>query len=257
MEINHLVHPHSPPHQPAIVNAVAMAVAPGKLGLRCPDQGQFYVCEANSTEFVGCCLSDPCANGSGQCPEDELVPSSFSANQYAAIPAQDCEDAKGVSVWWTCRDITPPFLGCCTRRDLLPAKLQSNRTHRQPFLSIDAPLSLPSVLPSITFTTSSAGYYTTSSTRPSSPSQEAPSSEPSARHVSASQVSTKVLVGAAVGSAIFVAICALVVWQCVRHIRRAKSPAAEPPVPVADNVARSWPKDAMELSAGPDTAISR
>ncbi|PNH42976.1 hypothetical protein VD0002_g9323 [Verticillium dahliae] len=82
-----------------------MAVAPGKLGLRCPDQGQFYVCEANSTEFVGCCLSDPCANGSGQCPEDELVPSSFSANQYAAIPAQDCEDAKGVSTFHNFHDV--------------------------------------------------------------------------------------------------------------------------------------------------------
>ncbi|KAM9873454.1 hypothetical protein VDGL01_12470 [Verticillium dahliae] len=241
-----------------------MAVAPGKLGLRCPNQGQFYICEANSTEFIGCCLSDPCADGSGQCPHDKLAPSTFSANQYAAVPGQDCEDARGVSVWWTCRDTSPPFLGCCasdpcvhgcTRRDLLPAKLHSNKTHRQPFLSSDAPLSLPSFLPSIT---SSAGHYTTTSIRPSSPSEEAPSSEPNAGHVPASHVSTKVLIGASVGSAMLVAICALIAWQCVRHALRAKLLAAvELPIHVVGSGAPSWPKDAVELSAEPATAVCR
>lgn len=111
-------------------------------GLACPAGGFPYICEGNATEFIGCCASDPCANGQGECPVADLRTTSFSRDAYASIPEQNCSDPRGAAVWYTCKFNTPPFLGCCAsnpcldenescpQSNLLPAKLSSDPTNR-------------------------------------------------------------------------------------------------------------------------------
>ncbi|KAH8878542.1 hypothetical protein GQ53DRAFT_756633, partial [Thozetella sp. PMI_491] len=160
-----------------------------QLGITCPQGGNFYVCTGNKTEFIGCCKSNPCADGSGTCPTADLTAASFDESRYANIPAQDCQDARGASVWFTCKFNDPPFLGCCAsdpcqagkcaQDNLIAAKLSSNPTNR---LVFD---------PSAT-STPSAGSDT-----------------------SGHRLSTGAIVGIAVGGAVLViAIVALIMYRC-------------------------------------------
>lgn len=84
------------------------------LGLSCPSGGAFYICAAATEEFVGCCTSNPCADGSGHCPKDNLRSSSFSGDRYEDIPAQECTGNNETARWYTCMATLPPFLGCCS-----------------------------------------------------------------------------------------------------------------------------------------------
>lgn len=88
------------------------------LGLSCPRGGDWYICQGTTVEFVGCCTSDPCADGTGFCEEGRLRPASFSASQYSKIPALQCDDRNprpdtAPPFWYTCMANNPPFLGCC------------------------------------------------------------------------------------------------------------------------------------------------
>ncbi|KAJ3454571.1 hypothetical protein MRS44_013171 [Fusarium solani] len=96
----------------------------------------------------GCCTSDPCGPGNGTCPDGSLRASSFNADAYEDLPTQDCDDARGTDIWYSCKFNNPPFMGCCaenacanggcSRSRLVPAKLSENENHRLGFLEPDS-----------------------------------------------------------------------------------------------------------------------
>ncbi|KAI1505455.1 hypothetical protein F5X99DRAFT_368048 [Biscogniauxia marginata] len=122
-----------------------MSVSSSQLGLSCPSKGTFYVCEHAEIRFIGCCTVDPCADGSGVCPQANLAASSFSSDSYNDIRAQSCVAPYNSSTWWTCTSASgSPFLGCCKedpcgneckQSDLLPARLSDDEFQAQVFLS--------------------------------------------------------------------------------------------------------------------------
>ncbi|KAH0491892.1 hypothetical protein TgHK011_003294 [Trichoderma gracile] len=134
------------------------------LGLSCPKGGRFYICEDQPTGFVGCCTIDPCATADGLCPDHHLQPSSFDPDAYGEILAQDCLDPG--FLWYTCRDSSPPFLGCCSQMACEPsgcpaskvgaASLAGNKQRAAPFLSRGSSSSSREPSSSLTKTTSSA-----------------------------------------------------------------------------------------------------
>ncbi|KAH7163433.1 hypothetical protein B0J13DRAFT_37011 [Dactylonectria estremocensis] len=116
-------------------------------GLSCSDGGSFYICEDAEIEFMGCCTSDPCSDGSGVCPDGKLRASTFNKDSYEDMPPQECAEADLPSLWYTCAFITPPFLGCCaenpcvtgscSRSNVTTAVLSSDEGNRQDFLEPD------------------------------------------------------------------------------------------------------------------------
>ncbi|KAI0013858.1 hypothetical protein F4779DRAFT_561628 [Xylariaceae sp. FL0662B] len=120
--------------------------------LGCPSKGKFYVCDSAKIRFIGCCTIDPCADGSGRCPQASLAPASFSSDHYNSIPAQSCAAPNNSSKWFTCKT-SQPFLGCCNSnpcqnggcptKDILPARLSDNPNDAQVFLSASQPSSTP------------------------------------------------------------------------------------------------------------------
>ncbi|KAI5928472.1 hypothetical protein F4810DRAFT_5978 [Camillea tinctor] len=120
-----------------------MSVSHSQLGFSCPSKGTFYVCEHADIRFIGCCTIDPCADGSGVCPQANLATSSFSSDHYDDIPPQTCAAPYNASSWYTCKSSTP-FMGCCRdvacgegcqQADLLPARLSDDEYQAQIFLS--------------------------------------------------------------------------------------------------------------------------
>ncbi|KAL8410423.1 hypothetical protein RB596_000196 [Gaeumannomyces avenae] len=115
------------------------------LGLSCPEGGQFFTCQGNKTEFIGCCTIDPCRDGTGFCPKSNLLQASFSSDAYDRIFPQNCSDQNGQ--WWTCKGNISvlPFIGCCIKNpcisgvclpeDLTPARLSDNKTNASVFLA--------------------------------------------------------------------------------------------------------------------------
>ncbi|PSR81732.1 hypothetical protein BD289DRAFT_32640 [Coniella lustricola] len=126
------------------------------LGLTCPDGGHFYVCQGNTTQFLGCCAVDPCAAGTGSCPQASLRNTSYTSDDYESIPAQACvasssssSSSSSLPLWYTCADTTPPFLGCCEGENpcvtggcggrngtLTAARLSDNVTDALPFMTV-------------------------------------------------------------------------------------------------------------------------
>ncbi|OIW31820.1 hypothetical protein CONLIGDRAFT_641600 [Coniochaeta ligniaria NRRL 30616] len=112
-------------------------------GLSCPSGGSFYICQNNQTEFIGCCTIDPCHDGSGSCPQENLRNASFSADSYEGLKPQECAEETGL--WYTCKGDKPPFLGCCASNpcasmacpegDLVPAKLSTDPGRRDIFVT--------------------------------------------------------------------------------------------------------------------------
>lgn len=143
-----------------------MSTSTSQLGLSCPSKGQFYVCENAAIRFVGCCTVDPCADGSGSCPQSALTPASFSSDHYDTIPAQNCAAPSNSSHWFTCQSSQPPFLGCCNVNacqnngcptdSLLSATLSDNTTDAQIFLS-NAPSATSTATPSASSTPDASG----------------------------------------------------------------------------------------------------
>ena len=112
------------------------------LGISCPYGGSFFVCDHNTTEFVGCCAVNPCAGGQGVCPPDSLYNASFPQQRFDEIPRLEC--ALERASWYACNFTSPPFLGCCKKdacitscekTDLVPAKLGSDIAARKSFLN--------------------------------------------------------------------------------------------------------------------------
>lgn len=114
-------------------------------GLSCPNGGDFHICENTKREFIGCCTTDPCADGSGLCQKANLRAASFSESSYLDIPPQSCDSTGGDDHFYTCTANDPPFIGCCTinpcvnmtcpSANLRAAVLSSDHDDRASFLS--------------------------------------------------------------------------------------------------------------------------
>lgn len=91
-------------------------------GSPAPTEGTYYICEGADVEFIGCCTSDPCADGGGICPWGDLRTSSFVQSKNEVIPSQNCDDSRGANIWYTCAYTNPPFFGCC---DIYPCTTES------------------------------------------------------------------------------------------------------------------------------------
>ncbi|KAI0887168.1 uncharacterized protein GGS22DRAFT_105716 [Annulohypoxylon maeteangense] len=126
-----------------------MTITRADLGLSCPSGGQFYVCDQAKIRFIGCCTVDPCADGSGSCPQSSLSGASFSSDHYDSISPQSCAAPSNSTRWFTCKSDQPPFLGCCSinacqnngcpTANLLPATLSDNNGNAQVFLTTSTP----------------------------------------------------------------------------------------------------------------------
>lgn len=146
-----------------------MSTSTSDLGLSCPSKGKFYVCENAAIRFIGCCTVDPCADGSGSCPQSSLAPTSFSSDHYDSIPAQNCAAPSNSSHWFTCKS-SQPFLGCCSvnpcensgcpTASLLAATLSDDASNAQVFLSEASSSASATPTPSASSTpdSSSSGY---------------------------------------------------------------------------------------------------
>lgn len=121
------------------------------LGLTCPSGGQFYICQGNTTQFLGCCASDPCADGKGSCPQADIRYASFNASDYAKIHSQACASTDATDKWYTCSGagLHDPFLGCCASnacgggtgcptKDLVAARLSDDKSSAAAFLTAAA-----------------------------------------------------------------------------------------------------------------------
>lgn len=114
-------------------------------GLSCPNGGDFHICENTKREFIGCCTTDPCSDGSGLCEKENLRAASFSESSYLDIPPQSCDSTGGDNHFYTCTANDPPFIGCCTinpcvnmtcpSANLRAAVLSSDHDDRASFLS--------------------------------------------------------------------------------------------------------------------------
>ncbi|ROT38237.1 hypothetical protein SODALDRAFT_324637 [Sodiomyces alkalinus F11] len=187
-----------------------------RLGVSCPEGGQFYVCAGKETEFLGCCTSDPCTDSAdGHCPIRDLRPASFDPDRYANIPRQSCDDARSHRIWWTCRTNDPPFLGCCASDPcgegcpsdhLVQAVLSEDEDSRLPFVPEEATTSSP----------------TSSPTASPSPSDEP--SDPSG----SSGLPTGAIVGIAIGGALALLLLAFVAWKSYRKARKDNDQSLRP-----------------------------
>ncbi|CAN8098876.1 unnamed protein product [Discula destructiva] len=186
-------------------------------GLTCHSGGDFYICQGNTTEFIGCCASDPCADGSGACPR--VAPATFNQLDYQSILPQDCADP--AADWYTCSTLSTPFMGCCKSNacaspmgcsgpDLVAAEL-GNATQAKLFLT----------------STTTASANTESKTAVSSTSRAtttaAASSSGAAAPVStdtSSGLSTGAKAGIGVGAVALVALVGVLFFVISRVLRK-------------------------------------
>ncbi|KAL7948657.1 hypothetical protein V8C42DRAFT_256679 [Trichoderma barbatum] len=213
------------------------------LGLSCPKSGRFYICEDQPTRFVGCCTINPCITADGLCPDDDLRPASFSPDAYAKILAQDCLDPG--FLWYTCRDSSPPFLGCCSQMacessgcpvdKVGAAALSGNKLQAAPFLSSgsSSSSSSTSTTSEASSTTMSTAVSTTAST-----TQSATGTQPAAvSHPVHTGLSKGAIGGIAVGAVAGVCILATVAFWALRQ-RKKKSPSTITAVGVSSGLGR-------------------
>ncbi|WZH47982.1 hypothetical protein QYS62_009146 [Fusarium acuminatum] len=189
-------------------------------GLSCTTGGRFYICEDDDTQFMGCCLSDPCGRNNGTCPDGDLRATTFESDTYTDLPPQDCDNSQGVDNWYTCAFTTPPFLGCCSqnacasgcpRNRLVPAKLSNNENNRLNFLH---PRDGES-------TTSSTASETASATASSTSAVEASDNDGLGTGAIAG-----IAIGAAVGGLIILILLAWLFWWKPRQKKKQQSETA-------------------------------
>lgn len=212
------------------------------LGLTCPGSGLFYICENKPNRFVGCCTVDPCSTKDGLCPDNAVRPASFDPDAYDQILAQECVDPG--FLWYTCRDSSPPFMGCCSQMGcedggcpvdkVGAAILSSNAKQAAPFLSSDGSSSTSS---SSTASSTSSKAASTASSAASTTLSTATST--SASQSAAPQQSTQAptdplsvhkglgkgaIAGIAVGAVAGVCILALAAFWALRRRNSSKKP---------------------------------
>lgn len=180
----------------------------------CPNGGEYYACGSGSN-FVGCCVLDPCSNG---CGAGSLKPMSFEKDVYSeAFPDQECSSS---SLWYTCAYTNSPFVGCCKSNtcvlgqcpvgDLTAGFLSGNGKLAAPYLDTS------SFLPSKIVTSESLPSEAAAAASTSPTSQPAYSAD--------SKATGKTSMGAIAGSAAgMVAIAILLLAVIWFRSRRGKS----------------------------------
>jgi hypothetical protein len=183
-------------------------------GLSCTNGGQFYICEDDDVQFVGCCVNDPCGKNNGTCPDGDLRATTFDSDNYSDLPSQDCDNSQGVDNWYTCAFTNPPFLGCCSQnacgsgcpRDrLVPAKLSEIENNRLDFLH---PRSGES-------TTASSASETASATASSTSAADANEDDGLSTGATAG-----IAVGASIGGLFVLALLAWLFWLRPRQKKK-------------------------------------
>ncbi|UKZ72149.1 uncharacterized protein TrAtP1_013087 [Trichoderma atroviride] len=255
------------------------------LGLACPESGSFYICKDKPNRFVGCCTVDPCSTKDGLCPDNAVRPASFDPDAYDQILAQQCVDPG--FLWYTCRDSSPPFMGCCSQMGCEDngcpvdkvgvATLSSNAEQAAPFLSSDSSSSTTSSSTTSSSTTSSTSSTATSaaSSTVSTTLSTATSTSTSTSQSAAPQQSTETptdppsvhkgldkgaIGGIAVGAVAGVCILALVAFWALR--RRNNNNNKQPPYAFAagrsgkDSLARHRDRTAPSLLGGRGNAAA-
>lgn len=217
------------------------------LGLTCPESGNFYICEDKPNRFVGCCTVDPCSTKDGLCPDNAVRSASFDPDAYDQILAQQCVDPG--FLWYTCRDSSPPFMGCCSQMGcedngcpvdkLGVATLSSNAKQAAPFLSSDSSSSTTSSSTTSSSTTSSTSSTATSAASSAVSTTLSTATSTSTSQSAAPQQSTQtptdppsvhkgldkgVIGGIAVGAVAGVCILALVAFWALRRRNNNKQP---------------------------------
>lgn len=212
-----------------------------QLGLTCPSGGNFYICQGTSTQFLGCCTSDPCEDGKGTCPQSDLRTSSFNESAYTSIQSQACASSSA-GKWYTCSQLDTPFLGCCSTnacdsgcptKDLVAAKLSDDQKSASVFETTSATVATASG-------TSGTSVPTSSSSASSNPSATATAAT---QNASTSGLSTGAKVGIVVSAAI-VAIALLAVLAVFgrRYLkkRRGVVVTGSPPNAIMSNPTNSY-----------------
>ena len=75
----------------------------------CPLNATFYACDFGE-RFLGCCANgSPAVTCIHGCPQEDLLPASFEEEYYDYVTRASCTRGD----WWSCANISPPFLGCC------------------------------------------------------------------------------------------------------------------------------------------------
>lgn len=180
-----------------------------QLGLACPSGGDFYICQGNSTQFLGCCASDPCEDGKGTCPQNDLRTSSFDNSSYNDIFPQNCASSAGE--WYTCSTLDTPFLGCCSTnacedgcstKDLVAAELSDSKASAAIFKTATATATATATTSSKSSVESATATSTASSTSDSSPTASSTAAMETAGTHSDSFRSSGLSTGAKAGIAI-------------------------------------------------------
>lgn len=214
-----------------------------ELSLACPSGGNFYICQGNTTQFLGCCTINPCAGGEGYCPLANLKTATFNKLDYEGIAAQECTDE--TASWYLCSALSTPFIGCCGSNactntagcpqiDLVPAML-GNATEALVFLT-DAP-SLPSTSQTVTSSTkvSSATNAAAATTTKATSTTEAAAATISAIPASPDTgVSTGAKAGIGVGAVALIALLGilfLIIRRTILKRRGVVVRGSEPPSP--------------------------
>lgn len=172
----------------------------------CPLGGQWYICDVGS-KFTGCCNNDPCSSG---CKQGNLKPASFNMASYGSFPDLECNTGS----FYTCRDTSPPFMGCCKSnpckqgcptQDLAAAYLGNNEATACQFYALGCP--------SASSTSAASSVSSTHSSIPSVAMHQAAASPKS---------STGAIVGGAIGGVAGLVVAVILLFYCYRHAAKSR-----------------------------------
>ncbi|KAL8898724.1 MAG: hypothetical protein Q9207_006554 [Kuettlingeria erythrocarpa] len=193
----------------------------------CPQGGAWVACGFGS-RFVGCCVqaSAACMNG---CSTDDLKPASFLKDRYLDVTGSVCP---GDSLWYTCQNTDPTFMGCCTSDpcaqngcptvDFRAARLSTDEAEAGPYSAIPDPSSKMAQT-----STQSQTSTSLAAEGPTSRATAKPSSSPSA-----SRASIGAVIGATLGGLVllsFLTSLAILLWRR-RRGRRHTAEITAPPI---------------------------
>lgn len=182
----------------------------------CPLNVTFYACDFGE-RFLGCCKNGSpaniCTNG---CPQEDLLPATFEEEYYDYVTRAACTTGD----WWSCANISPPFLGCCLSNPCLGGCPPSNLTAAI-FSQNQTDNPLYSAIPNApaAATSSAASSSTSMVASPTSVRTTAAAYSDTASPSPFSKNLTKKVVGGVVGGIVAVACILLGVMLFYRRLR--------------------------------------
>lgn len=175
--------------------------AKSRIAASSPFNVTFYACDFGE-RFLGCCENgspaSTCTNG---CPQEDLLPASFEKVYYDYVTRAACTRGD----WWSCANISPPFLGCCLSNpclggcppsDLTAAIFSLNQTDNPLYSAIPhAPAAASSTTSSSTSTAASSTPVRTTGAAHSAITNPSPIQKNSTRRVVGDVVGAVLAVG--------------------------------------------------------------